>query len=68
VGIDAAVERVLGAFQDALACVSPQIRTSRVPHEDSCLFLTFSTSLSLSRPHHPSAMISVGSPAIWTAT
>ena len=36
-GPDAAVERVLSAFQDALACVSPRF-VHPVPHETSRLF------------------------------
>jgi hypothetical protein len=36
-GPDAAVERVLSAFQDALACVSPTTRVSHVPPEGTLL-------------------------------
>jgi hypothetical protein len=38
-GPDAAVERVLSAFQDALACVSPHsFRVIPVPHEETLYF------------------------------
>jgi hypothetical protein len=66
-GPDAAVERVLSAFQDALACVFPVTLTTREP-------FSYSFTLPLNPlPLAPSFLaafcdVSVGSIAIWTAT
>ena len=73
-GPDAAVERVLSAFQDALACVYlHKFALSRITREELLPFsdLFYSSphlSLSIHVPTVPSAMISVGSTVIWIAT